>query len=30
MKDFMEYNGIIDSTGSPREVLKMAFQSGIN
>lgn len=29
MKDFMEYNGIIDSTGSPREVLKMAFQSGI-
>ena len=29
MKDLMEYNGIIDNTGSPREVLKSAFASGI-
>lgn len=29
MKDLMEYNGIIESTGSPREVLKNAFQDGI-
>ena len=29
MKDLMEYNGIIESTGSPREVLKNAFQNGI-
>ena len=29
MKNFMEYNGIIESTGSPREVLKNAFQNGI-
>ena len=29
MKDLMEYNGIIESIGSPREVLKNAFQNGI-
>lgn len=29
MKDLMEYNGIVESTGSPREVLKTAFQNGI-
>ena len=29
MKDLMEYNGIIESTESPREVLKNAFQNGI-
>lgn len=29
MKDLMEYNVIIESTGSPREVLKNAFQNGI-
>ena len=29
MKDLMEYNGIIESTGSPREVLRTAFQNGI-
>lgn len=26
MKDLMEYNGIIETTGSPREVLRTAFQ----
>ena len=25
----MEYNGIIETTGSPREVLKTAFASGL-
>ncbi len=29
MKDLMEYNGIIETTGSPREVLRTAFQNGI-
>ena len=29
MKDLMEYNGIIETTGSPREVLRTAFQSGL-
>ena len=29
MKDLMEYNGISENTGSPREVLKSAFASGI-
>ena len=29
MKDLMEYNGIIETTESPREVLKNAFQNGI-
>lgn len=29
MKDYMEYNGIIESTGSPREVIKTAFANGI-
>lgn len=29
MKDLMEYNGVIGATGSPREVLKNAFQNGI-
>ena len=30
MKDLMEYNGIIETTGSPREVLRTAFQNGLN
>lgn len=29
LKDYMEYNGIIETTGSPREVLKTAFASGL-
>ena len=29
MKDLMEYNGIIETTGSPREVLRTAFQNGL-
>ncbi len=29
MKDLMEYNGIIETTGSPREVLRTAFQHGL-
>lgn len=29
MKDYMEYNGIIENTGSPREVLKTAFSNGL-
>ena len=29
MKDLMEYNGIIETTGSPREVLRIAFQHGL-
>ena len=29
LKDYMEYNGIIETTGSPREVLKIAFASGL-
>lgn len=29
MKDYLEYSGIIDGIGSPREVIKVAFSSGI-
>lgn len=29
LKDYLEYNGIIENTGSPREVIKQAFQSNI-
>ena len=29
MKDYLEYIGIMDKTGSPREVIKSAFEYGI-
>lgn len=29
MKDYLEYEGIIEKTGSPREVIKEAFSSGL-
>ena len=29
LKDYMEYNGIIEVTGSPREVIKEAFRNNI-
>lgn len=29
MKDYLEYEGIIDGTGSPREIIKTAFANGI-
>lgn len=29
IKDYLEYNGIIENTGSPREIIKQAFQSNI-
>lgn len=29
MKDYMEYNGIIETTGSPREIIKSAFSNGV-
>ena len=29
MKDYLEYQGIIAKTGSPREVIKEAFSSGL-
>ena len=29
MKDYLEYSGIIESTGSPREIIKTAFANGI-
>ena len=29
LKDYMEYNGIVETTGSPREILKTAFSSGL-
>ena len=29
MKDYLEYEGIIAKTGSPREVIKEAFSSGL-
>ena len=29
MKDYLEYNGIIESIGSPREILKKAFESNL-
>jgi len=28
MKDYLEYSGIIDNTGSPREIIKSAFKAG--
>lgn len=29
MKDYLEYSGIIDGIGSPREIIKNAFSNGI-
>ena len=29
MKDYLEYVGIIEGTGSPREIIKTAFANGI-
>ena len=29
MKDYLEYLGVIDKTGSPREVIQSAFKQGI-
>lgn len=29
MKDYLEYNGVIENTGSPREVIKAAFKQGM-
>ena len=29
MKDFLEYNGISENIGSPREILKEAFSAGL-
>ena len=29
MKDYLEYSGIIEETGSPREIIKTAFANGI-
>lgn len=29
IKDYLEYNGVIENTGSPREVIKAAFKQGI-
>ena len=29
MKDYLEYSGIIDGIGSPREIIKSAFANGI-
>ena len=29
MKDYLEYSGIIDGIGSPREIIKTAFANGI-
>lgn len=29
MKDYLEYSGIIDGIGSPREIIKTAFSSGL-
>lgn len=29
MKDYLEYVGIIDKTGSPREIIKSAFEYGM-
>lgn len=29
MKDYLEYSGIIDGVGSPREIIKTAFENGI-
>lgn len=29
MKDYLEYNGVIEHTGSPREVIQAAFKQGL-
>lgn len=29
MKDYLEYQGVIEHTGSPREVIKVAFKQGL-
>lgn len=29
MKDYLEYQGVIENTGSPREVIKAAFKQGL-
>lgn len=29
MKDYLEYSGIIDGIGSPREIIKTAFSNGL-
>lgn len=29
MKDYLEYQGVIENTGSPREVIKVAFKQGM-
>lgn len=29
MKDYLEYVGVIDKTGSPREIIKSAFEYGM-
>ena len=29
IKDYLEYNGIMENTGSPREVIKAAFKQGL-
>lgn len=29
IKDYLEYNGVIENTGSPREVIKSAFKQGL-
>ncbi len=29
MKDYLEYHGIIENTGSPREIIKAAFKQGL-
>ncbi len=29
IKDYLEYNGIVESVGSPREILKKAFESNL-
>lgn len=29
MKDYLEYNGVIESLGSPREILKKAFENSL-
>ncbi len=29
MKDYLEYQGVIENTGSPREIIKVAFKQGL-
>lgn len=29
MKDYLEYNGVIEALGSPREILKKAFENSL-